>query len=255
MKQIKTNNLWLGCFKVAGLALLTCIIAIPSTSTPKASNVTVVKGQSDRMTIDDENHQLYITATVTKDCSKPSVCDWGRRGQAFFGSKGGMAEPFFIFTTDVNRTEIDKAMQRIGIKAKRQLLDKSEVDKRTGLKSTTAKDDYLDGNPIMVVVRHSRGNETVETAIEEFIEEKIIVDGKEVVKPYTPHFVYHGSGEAINYPSGCIVCPSGCYGGIIADNSVPLLTTTSFFRLNWEKMPGPGSKVQLVLKSVYGKSQ
>jgi hypothetical protein len=133
------------------------------------------------------------------------------------------------------------------------LLNKSEVDKRTGLKPATAKGDYLEGDPVMVVIRYSKGNEIVEAAIEEFIEKKIIVDGREVVKPYTPHFIYHGSGEAISYPSGCIVCPSGCYGGIITDNSVPLLTTTSFFRFNWEKMPASGSKVELVLKSVYGK--
>ena len=85
--------------------------------------------------------------------------------------------------------------------------------------------------------------------LEALIEEKIVVEGKEVVKPYTPHFVYHGTAEAISYGSGCIVCPSGCYGGIIADNSLPVLTTTSYFRVNWDRMPPAGSKVEVVLKS------
>ena len=28
------------------------------------------------------------------------------------------------------------------------------------------------------------------------------VEGKDVIKPYTPHFVYHGTAEAINFGSG-----------------------------------------------------
>lgn len=256
MKRIRIQNLWLNSFTVAAVIATIIVIAMPAVPATKGNTMpklTVIKGESDTMTIDNKAREIRITATITKDCSKPSVCDWGRRGQAFFGSKGGKAEPFFIFATDINRPEIDKAVKSVGMKASRQLLNKSEVDQRTGLKPTTLKDDYLDGDPVMVVIRYSKGSDTVETAIEEFIEEKIIVDGKEVIKPYTPHFVYHGSGEAISYPSGCVVCPSGCYGGIIADNSVPLLTTSSYFRFNWDKMPAPGSKVELILKSVYGK--
>jgi hypothetical protein len=160
-------------------------------------------------------------------------------------------EPFFIFTTDVARTEIDKAIREIGIKSRRQI-PMTEVQQRTGLKPTTQKDDYLDGDPVLVTIRYKKGTETVETALEDLIEEKILVEGTEVVKPYTPHFVYHGTAEAINFGSGCITCPSGCNGGIIADNSVPLKTTTNYFRFDWNKMPAPGSKVEVVLKSVYG---
>ena len=88
--------------------------------------------------------------------------------------------------------------------------------------------------------------------MQDLIEERISVEGKDVVKPYTPHFVYHGTAEAIQFGSGCIVCPSGCNGGIIADNSVPLKTTTNFFRFDWEKMPPAGTRVEVVLRSVYG---
>jgi hypothetical protein len=232
------------------IALL-CAIAFVIAEVPAgASGNAVVKGKTDTMTIDKDNREIVITSLVTKDCSKAAVCDWGSRGQAFFGTKGGKAEPFFIFTTDVNRTEIDKALKGLGIKARRQLQNKSETE-RTGLKATTVKEDYLDGDPMMVVIRYSKGKETVEVALEDLIEEKITVDGKEVIKPYTPHFVYHGTAEVLQYASGCVVCPSGCYGGIIADNSVPLLTTTSKFRVNWEKMPAPGTKAEVVLKSLY----
>ncbi|MGB5157756.1 hypothetical protein [Desulfobacterium sp. N47] len=73
-----------------------------------------------------------------------------------------------------------------------------------------------------------------------------------MIKPYTPHFVYHGSGEALNFPSGCIVCPSDCNGGIITDNVMPLKTTVNYYKVNWDRMPPVGSKVEVVIKSIYG---
>lgn len=233
------------------LALLPAANVLAAKAKPAATGVTVVKGKNDTMTIDAAKGEVIVTASVVKDCSQPSVCDWGRRFQAFFGTKGGKMEPFFIFNSDVSRTEIDKGIRAIGIKSRHQI-PLTEVAKRTGLKATTVKDDYLDGDPLLVIVRYTKGKEVVEVALEDLIEEKILVDGKDVIKPYTPHFVYHGTAEAISLATGCVVCPSGCNGGIIADNSVPLKTTTNFYRFNWDKMPAPGSKVEVVLKSVYG---
>lgn len=217
----------------------------------KGSNIKIIKGTKDRMVVDTDNKELRISATVTKDSSKPSVADWGRRFQAFFGSKGGKMESFFVFTTDVSRAEIDKALLHIGVKSRRQI-PMSEVKARTGLKSTTTKDDYLQGDPIIVTVRFKKNDMIVEAALEEFIDEKIIVDGKEVFKPYTPHFIYHGTGESISFPSGCIVCPSDCNGGIITDNVLPLKTTANYYKVNWNRMPEVGAKVEVALKSIYG---
>jgi hypothetical protein len=217
----------------------------------KGSNIKIIKGTNDRMVVDSDNKELRISATVTKDSSKPSVADWGRRFQAFFGSKGGKMESFFVFTTDVSRAEIDKALLHIGVKSRRQI-PMSEVKARTGLKSTTTKDDYLQGDPIIVTVRFKKNDMIVEAALEEFIDEKIIVEGKEVFKPYTPHFIYHGTGESISFPSGCIVCPSDCNGGIITDNVLPLKTTANYYKVNWNRMPEVGAKVEVALKSIYG---
>lgn len=218
----------------------------------KPTAVTTIKSGTDTMTVDRKSCEVRVTSTVLKDCSQPSVCDWGRRFQAFFGSKNGKMAPFFIFSTEMNRTEIDKAIKSVGIQSRRQI-PMSEVKERSGLKSTTQKDDYLDGDPLLVSVRWKKNGKMVDSAIENLIEEKISVDGKDVIKPYTPHFVYHGTAEAINFASGCIVCPSGCNGGIIADNSLPLKETKNYFRFDWNKMPAPGTKVEIVLKSVYGK--
>lgn len=217
-------------------------------------DVRIVKGQQDHMVINFKNKELLISSTVTKDASKPSVVDWGRRFQAFFGCKGGKMEPFFVFTTDVPRPEIDKALQAIGLRSRRQI-PMEEVEKRTGLKPTTQREDYLEGDPVIVTIRWLKDGNIVEAAMEDLIDEKIIVEGKEVFKPYTPHFVYHGTAEVINFLSGCVVCPSDCNGGIITDNVLPLKTTVNYYKVNWDRMPPVGSKAEVVLKSIYGDYQ
>ena len=236
----------------AGIVGLSCISGTKAfAASVKRKSAKVVKGATDRMIIDHEIKELRISATVTKDSSQPSVADWGRRFQAFFGAKGGKMEPFFVFTTDVSRAEIDKAIKGLGIRSRRQI-PMSEVAQRTGLKATTVREDYLDGDPMICTIRFVKGNDIVEAALEDFIDEKIIIDGKDVFKPFTPHFIYHGTAEAINFPSGCIVCPSDCNGGIITDNVLPLKTTVNYYKVNWNRMPPVGSKVEVVLKSIYG---
>ncbi|PLX93149.1 MAG: hypothetical protein C0619_04905 [Desulfuromonas sp.] len=211
----------------------------------------IVKGGDDRMVVDLENKELRISATVTKNGAAPSVLDWGRRFQGFFGVKGGKMESYFVFTTELDRRDIDSSLQEIGLTSRRQI-PMSEVKQRTGLKPTTTVEDYLDGDPVICTIRFVKNDKVVEGAIEDFIEEKIEVQGKDVIKPYTPHFVYHGTAEVINFPSGCILCPSDCNGGIITDNVLPLKTTVNYYRVNWDRMPPVGSKVEVVLRSIYG---
>ncbi|MBI5550014.1 MAG: hypothetical protein HY911_00810 [Desulfobacterales bacterium] len=222
---------------------------------PAQASTRVVRGnqggKQDVMIVDTATRELRISATVTKDVTKPSVADWGRRFQAFFGMWGGKMEGFFVFTTAVSRADIDKAIQEIGIRSRRQI-PMNEVEQRKGLKATTTRDDYLDGDPIICTIRFEKDGKIVEGAIEDFIMEKIEVEGKEVIKPYTPHFIYHGTGEAIHFPSGCILCPSDCNGGIITDNVLPLKTTVNYYKVDWERMPPEGSKVEVVLKSIFG---
>lgn len=234
----------LGISTLAGVSAFAEVVKNP--------DINIVKGSSGGiMIVDTANKELRISAVVTKDITKPSVADWGRRFQAFFGAKGGKMESFFVFTTDVSRTDIDKSIRAIGVQSKR-IIPFEEVAARTGLKPTTTIEDYLDGDPVIVTIRFEKNGKIVEAALENFIQEKIIVEGKDVIKPYTPHFVYHGSGEALNFPSGCIVCPSDCNGGIITDNVMPLKTTENYYKVNWDRMPPVGSKVEVVIKSIYG---
>ncbi|MGB9716351.1 MAG: YdjY domain-containing protein [Thermodesulfovibrionales bacterium] len=254
-KENETNGISrMDFLKVIGLGALGLSSVIGSeafAAATKNKNIKIVKGKEDTLIIDKENKELRISATVTKDSSKPAVADWGRRFQAFFGSKGGKMEAFFVFTTDVSRTDINKALQEIGVRSRRQI-PMEEVATRTGLKPTTTADDYLQGDPIVVTIRFKKGSMIVEAALEDLIDEKIIVEGHEIIKPYTPHWVYHGTAEAIGFGSGCIVCPSDCNGGIITDNVLPLKTTVNYYKVNWERMPEVGSKVEVALKSIYG---
>lgn len=250
-KKEISRGTFLKVIGLGALGLSTVVGTKAFAAAEKNKNVKIIKGKEDRLVIDYANKEVRFSTTVTKDSSQPSVIDWGRRFQAFIGSKGGKMEPYFVFTTDVSRTDIDKAIKELGIKSRRQI-PMEEVEKRKGLKPTTTKDDYLQGDPMIVTIRFEKDGKIVETALEDLIDEKIQVANSEVIKPWTPHFVYHGTAEAINFLSGCIVCPSDCNGGIITDNVLPLKHTVNYYKVMWDRMPAVGSKAEVVLKSIYG---
>ncbi len=212
-----------------------------------AAKDNVIQGETDWMRVDQQHKSIIFSATVTKNASRAAVTKWGQRGQAWIGCKGGSQDKFFIFTTDIPRTEIDEAIERLGVKHSHQI-SKKGWKKHTGIKATTAPDDFLDGDPVVVSIRFQKNGKTVQIPLENLIEEKIEVDGKEILRPYTPHFVYHGTGEAIHLASGCVLCPSDCFGGIITDNRLPILTFDSWYRVNWKKMPAVGGKVEVIFQ-------
>lgn len=212
-----------------------------------ASQDTLIQKGTDWMKVDNQNKNIVFSAVVTKNSSKAAVTEWGQRGQAWIGCKDGSQEKFFIFTTDVSRTKIDEAIQGMGVKHSHQI-SKKGWKKHQGVKDTMSPDDFLNGDPTLVSIRFQKDGKTVQIPLENLIEEKIEIDGKEVLRPYTPHYIYHGTGEAIHYASGCIVCPSDCFGGIITDNRLPILTYDSWYRVNWNKMPPAGEKVEVVLQ-------
>jgi hypothetical protein len=211
----------------------------------------MVKAGGHTMLVDTVARELRISADVTRDASKPGVVDWGRRFQAFFGSSGGQMEQFFVFTTRVDRNSIDQGLREIGLRSFRQIRPE-DTGKHTGLRPETVEQDYLSGDPILVAIRWQRDGKLVEYALEDLIQEKIVVGGKDVIKPYTPHWIYHGTAEAVANKTGCTCCPSDCNGGIIADNALPVKTTENWYKVTWDRMPPVGSKVEVVLKSIYG---
>jgi len=173
---------------VAGLTVLVLVGMLfhagPDAYAGTENEIQVVEGTQHKMIIDRINKELRITSTVTKDCSKPGVCDFGRRFQAFFGMKGGKMEKYFVFTTDVPRSEINKAIQELGVVSRNQI-PMEEVETRRGLSKYTKNDDYLNGDPIIVTARFKKDGKFVEVALEDLIDERINVEGSEIFKPYT----------------------------------------------------------------------
>ncbi len=86
-----------------------------------------------------------------------------------------------MFTTDVSRRDINNAILELGIKSRRQI-PFEEVAARQGLKPTTTEDDYLNGDPVIVTICFEKNGEIVESAMEDMIQEKILVEDKEVIK-------------------------------------------------------------------------
>lgn len=211
----------------------------------------VVEAKGHKMIVDTVNHELRLSAEVTRNDSKAGVGDWGKRGAAWFGCGEGNKKDFFIFTTGIDRPALQQGLTDIGLVSRRQITAE-EAKARTGLKGETKVEDYQDGDPLIIAIRFEKDGKLVQRAIEDFIQEKIYVQGKDVIKPYTPHWIFHGTGEKTNSGTGCVSCPEDCYGGIIADNSVPVLSLESYYKVNWDLMPPVGSKVEVVIKSIYG---
>ena len=92
------------------------------------------------------------------------------------------------------------------------------------------------------------GERRVERPYQDFAQEKVIVEGGEVIKPWTPHFVFHGSGAIHASGTGCIACPCDCAGGIIADNRYPVFNPKPIVRFDWSKAPPVGTPVYISIR-------
>ena len=80
-------------------------------------------------------------------------------------------------------------------------------------------------------------------------------EGKDVIKPWTPHFEFHGSGVIHKSGTGCIACPCDCPGGIIADNRFPIYDPKPVVKFDWSKAPAVGSIVYVRIRPVCTKNE
>jgi hypothetical protein len=121
----------------------------------------------------------------------------------------------------------------------------------SGLKPTTRFEDYLQGDPVVLSVFWKDGDKWIERPYQDFVVERVIVDGKPVEKPWTPSFVFHGSGVIHKSGTGCIACPCDCAGGIIADNRNPLYEPKPLVKFDMSKAPKPGTPVYVRIRGVW----
>ncbi len=204
--------------------------------------------------IDSQRGEVVLHATVQHPTGKPCIDDWGQRVQAFAGCRkaaGGDAKMagYFVFLVDVETEAVYDALIALGAKT-RVSYDMQVGRRHSGLKPETKPEDYLQGDPVVISVFWQEGDRWVERPYQDFVTEQIQVDGTSVEKPWTPSFVFHGSGAIHKSGTGCIACPCDCAGGIIADNRYPLYDPKPVVRFDLSKAPAPGTEVYVRIRPV-----
>jgi hypothetical protein len=255
MSNRAVNLRWLACFAVAvvlGHLLDRGAVRGDEAEVAAPAKRLPVPGSLLR---DDTRGEVILSAKVQFPEDKPSINAYGERVQAFAGcakAAGGDAKMagYFVFLVDVETEEVADALVRLGCKP-RVHYSIQEGRKRSGLKPGTTADDYLDGDPVVLSVfwRNADGKWT-ETAYEHFATEQVVVEGRKIEKPWTPHFVFHGSGAIHKSGTGCIACPCDCPGGIIADNRFPIYDPKPLVRFDMSKTPPSGTQVYVRIRPI-----
>jgi hypothetical protein len=216
----------------------------PAVKLPKPGNVIV----------DKDRGEVILSATVQHPTGKPCIDDFGQRIQAFVGcgkADGQEAKMagYFVFLVDVPTEKVYQALVELGAKTKVSY-SMEDGHRRSGLKTTTKPDDYLQGDPVILSVFWKDGKKWVERPYQSFVRERVLVEGKATEKPWTPSFVFHGSGAIHRSGTGCIACPCDCAGGIIADNRFPLYNPKPVVCFDLDKAPKAGTAVYVRIRVI-----
>lgn len=227
-------------------AALSAIAAGPggeAVSPPPGNEVPRVGGVS----VDTNLGEVAFPARVQHPTGKPCIDAWGRRTQAFIGSAKADGKPaefadHFVFLADVDTVDVYRGLAELGLNTKIHY-SRAEGRERAGK-------DFLDGDPVAVFVKWKDGEDWVERRYEDFVQEQRVIDGKTVAAPWTPRWVFHGSGVVHKEGTGCIACPCDCPGGLIADNRNPIYEPKPIVRFNLKDAPPKGTKVWVRIKAV-----
>jgi len=200
------------------------------------------------LVVDEKRGEVRLTAIVQKT-DAPRMAEWAQAVPALLGAKGGEFEKFFVFLTDAWVREIHDALLELGARS-RVVYKLPEAVKHKGLRTDNTPADYMQGDPVQIFVEWQQEGRTRRLAYEDFFLEKIVVGNAETLKPWTPHFVFHGSGVLNEKKTGCIACTHNCPGGIIGNNQYPLIEPVPILRADWLKLPKPGTRVIVVMRPV-----
>ena len=205
--------------------------------------------------VDTVRREVILSAKVQFPEGKPCINEFGQRVQAFAGcatAAGGEAKmaAYFVFLVDVETEQVFDGLIELGCRPKVHY-SIEEGRKRSGLTPQTKAEDYLQGDPVVLSVFWKTSQGTwIEKAYQDFATEMLIVDDQQVEKPWTPHFVFHGSGAIHHSGTGCIACPCDCPGGIIADNRFPIYDPKPSVRFDMSKVPAPGTQVYVRIRPI-----
>lgn len=211
--------------------------------------------QPGSVVIDHTKGELILSAKVQFPEGKPCINKFGQRVQAFAGcatAAGGDAKMagYFVFLVDVDTEKVFDGLVQLGCRP-RVHYSIQEGRKRSGLNPDTTSDDFLQGDPVVLSVFWQNASEMwVEKAYQDFATERVTAGQSQLEKPWTPHFVFHGSGAIHRSGTGCIACPCDCPGGIIADNRFPIYDPKPVVRFNMSQAPPPGTQVYIRIRPI-----
>lgn len=200
------------------------------------------------LVIDHAKQEVRATAVVQKT-NAPRMNDFGSATPALMGSRGGRFEDAFVFLLDAWIPDVYRALLELGARP-RAAFGAGGAIGHAGAKLQLIGQGYMNGDPVQAYVVWETPEGQRRRAYEDFFIERIVVDGKEVLKPWTPHFVLHGSGVLNDTQTGCLMCTHDCPGGLIANNALPLKTPIPVLKANWDLLPPPGTRVTIVLRPV-----
>lgn len=205
--------------------------------------------------IDDLRQEVILSAKVQFPEGKPCINEFGQRIQAFAGcatAAGGDAKMagYFVFLVDVPTETVHDSLVELGCRPKVNY-SIHEGRKRSGLKPETTTADYLQGDPVVLsVFWQDENGKRVERPYRDFVTEQVTVGDVTIEKPWTPSFVFHGSGAIHKSGTGCIACPCDCPGGIIADNRNPIYDPKPMVRFDMSKAPPAGTQVYVRIRVI-----
>jgi len=190
---------------------------------------------------------VLVGCRICQGSEAIGLFEFSRRTQSWAGCSEGANAPHFIIKTDVPLFVCNQKLLEVGAISYRQFPVVEAVKKMKS--GRFSKESYLNGSTVMVSLRWKQGARLHEVPFERcFLEKTVAPSGEEIVRPFTPHFVYHGSGvlnRDTNY--GCIVCQQDCSGGLICNNQEPCVTPVPMLKPNWERLPPKGTAVTLVV--------
>ncbi|MCA9267258.1 MAG: hypothetical protein KDA41_02250 [Planctomycetales bacterium] len=237
------------------LLLLAVGVQFPQWASAAETSPAADLPQPGSVVVDQTKGELILSAKVQFPEDKPCINEYGQRVQAFAGcatAAGGDAKmaAYFVFLVDVETEKVFEGLMELGCRP-RVHYSIQEGRKRSGLTAQTKPDDYLQGDPVVLsVFWKNEQNKWVEKAYQEFATELQTVGDEQIEKPWTPHFVFHGSGAIHKSGTGCIACPCDCPGGIIADNRFPIYDPKPTVRFDMSKAPPPGTQVYVRIRPI-----
>jgi hypothetical protein len=229
----------LGLMLVSALAFLAD--DAPATYTPD----NVPKG--DEVLVDTGAGEIRFNAKVQHPKDKPCIDDFGQRIQAFVGCQkaGGKPSLFadhFVFLAGTDTENVYRGLAELGLNIDVHV-SRAEGREKAGK-------EFLKGDPVdLFVAWRKTDGQWVEERYADLVQEKVVENGKDVIRPWKPNFVFHGSGVIHKEGTGCIACPCDCPGGIIADNRTPIYDPKPTVKFDWSKAPKEGTEVVVRIKS------